>query len=109
MILALLLALHAPLAWSAADPVRVPETMRDCSKTEECESVPLRCGCCQYDAVAKLYVTDYLKFANDKGCVDEPCTCLPLKLVPSCVKKQCVLVGGKTTPPKLKKKKRKKS
>ncbi len=91
----------------AADPVKVPASMGACSKDEECEAVPLRCGCCQYGAVAKLSVTDYLKFADGHGCVDEPCNCKPLKLKPACVKSVCQLVQQKAKPRKSPKKKRK--
>ena len=80
-------------AMAKTEPVLIPEAMKTCTKSEECESVPLRCGCCQHDAVAKIYVTEYLKFADGKGCTDQPCRCLPLKLKPACVKSQCKLLG----------------
>jgi hypothetical protein len=81
------------LAHAAPQPIQVPLNMRTCTKTSECEAVPLRCGCCQYQGVSKMYVTDYLDQNQDPNCVDQPCHCQPLKLVPHCVKQRCELGG----------------
>lgn len=89
--LILLLVWLSPAAHAAPQPIRVPLDLRTCTKSSECEAVPLRCGCCQYEGVSKLYVTDYLN--QNPGCVDQPCHCQPLKLVPRCVKQRCELVN----------------
>jgi hypothetical protein len=94
MILAL--ALFFQLAVAAPQPIQVPLTMRTCTKTSECEAVPLRCGCCQYQGISKMYVTNYLDQNQDPNCVDQPCNCKPLKLVSRCVKQRCELVGPGT-------------
>lgn len=104
MILALLAFLQ--LANAAPKPVTVDIDFRGCSKDSECESVPLRCGCCQYGAVAKVYATEYLDSTRDAACIDEPCKCQPLKLVPRCVKSRCELVDPHAKPAKAKPKKK---
>jgi hypothetical protein len=112
LVLLLTFAVSAPGAFGAADPVKIPVEYRDCSKDSDCESVPLRCGCCQFGSVAKVYVTEYLDYANRKACMDEPCRCQPMKLRPACVKGTCQLVSGlaaKTPKKKPARKKKRKS
>ena len=105
MILALFLFIQ--LAHAAPQPIQVVPNMRTCTKTSECEAVPLRCGCCQYGAISKMYVTDYLDLNQDPECVDQPCRCQPLKLVPRCVKQRCELVDPNAVPKAETKKKTK--